>query len=884
MTSLPSVPARVSLVPAAMLLLPVLLYTPLLAAQQATGRVVQDQDAESSSGGGLEEVTVTATRRTETESKVPISITAFTKEQMDSQGLRQVDDLVRFTPGLNINHAGNGGNDVSIRGISSGAGAGTTGIYIDDTPIQVRNIGYNPGTTFPALFDLERVEVLRGPQGTLFGAGSEGGTVRFIQVTPDLHKVSSYARAEVSNTQSGAVSYEAGFAFGAPLIEDHLAFRASAFYRRDGGYVDGVTGTWTTNAADGSLYGNSINFEPTAAPRKDINSSGVDGFRAALKYAPNAAVTVTPSISYQRQNFNNGLDTFWLATSDPGAGRLTRAVFDAGDPATNPALNANTAPNADIGNDRFYLPALLVNVAAGPVDIVSNTSYFNRDEYQWSDDTPLYEWLYGISPAARPGDKSASLYTNSQRNFTEELRVQSSDQNSRVDWVVGLFYSHERQTAGQSIVENFLINAPVLEITGLPPEIAGVAGGSPFGPGSSASINYFGVPLVPGMPSWTADIATLDKQEAAFAQANLKITRQLKLTAGVRVSRNELTVNGTYGGPENNNNYAYAGPCPAGLNAAGTACVDSYPVTQSKRSETATTPKVGLEFQLDDANLFYTTAAKGFRPAGASLLVPVSQCGQDLQDVGYVDPNIPLAAVKQSDSKQPTVFASDSVWSYEVGSKNRLLGGRALVDASFYRISWSNIQSNVALPLCGYSFADNTGHATSQGFDIGLRGTPVRGLELGGTFGYNKTTFDEDARTPNGILLYSKGTGVPGVGAPMSFSASAQYDFNLLQKQPFYIRGDLTHSSTERAAGTTSPTSSTYQPLNRSVEAYSVLNARFGTHVLGGGDLSLFVNNLTNSHPDLGLIRGGAIGGYPSVWTGTTLRPRTYGVTFLYHY
>ena len=884
MTRSPSAAARASIIRATILLLPVSLYSIPGPAQEANSRAVQAQDAESASSAGLEEVTVTATRRAETESKVPISITAFTKDQMDSQGLRQVDDLVRFTPGLNINHIGNGGNDVSIRGISSAAGAGTTGIYIDDTPIQVRNIGYSPGTTFPALFDLERVEVLRGPQGTLFGAGSEGGTIRFIQATPDLHHVSSYARAEVSNTQSGAPSYEAGLAFGMPLIEDHLAFRASAFYRRDGGYIDGVAGTWTTNAPGGSLYGQSINFEATGTPRRNTNSSGVNGFHMALKYAPSEAFTVTPSVSYQRQNFNDGLDTFWSATSDPGAGRFARAVFDAGDPATHPALNAIPVPNADIGNDRFYLPALLINVSAGPVDIVSNTSYFNRDEYQWSDDTPLYEWLYGISDAYRPGDKSASLYTNSQRNFTQELRLQSSEKDARIDWVVGLFYSHERQTAGQSIFENFLINAPVLEITGLPPFLAGVAGGAPFGPGSSASLNYFGVPLLPGVPSWTANIATLDKQEAFFAQTNVKITKQLKLTAGVRISRNELTVNGTYGGPENNNNYAYAGPCPAGLNAAGTACVDSYPVTQSKRSETATTPKVGVEFQLDDANLFYTTAAKGFRPAGASLLVPVSQCGQDLQDVGYVDPNIPLAAVKQSDSKQPTVFASDSVWSYEIGSKNRLFDGRALLDASIYRIKWSNIQSSVVLPLCGYAFADNVGHATSRGFDVALRGTPLRGLELGGTFGYNKTTFDEDAHTPNGILLYGKGSGVPGVGAPMTFSASAQYDFTLLQKQPFYIRADLTHRSTERAAGTTSPTSSTYQPLNRSVEAYSVLNARFGAHVLGGGDLSLFVNNLTNSHPDLALIRGGAVGGYPSVWTDTTLRPRTYGLTFLYHY
>src|SRR6185295_19292551 len=123
MTRSPSAVARVSVIPAAvMLLLPISLCSTPVSAQDAGGGA---QDADASSGR-LQEVTVTATRREETQSKVPISITAFTQEQMDSQGLRQVDDLVRFTPGLNINRAGNGGNAVSIRGISSGAGAGTT--------------------------------------------------------------------------------------------------------------------------------------------------------------------------------------------------------------------------------------------------------------------------------------------------------------------------------------------------------------------------------------------------------------------------------------------------------------------------------------------------------------------------------------------------------------------------------------------------------------------------------------------------------------------------------------------------------------------------------------------------------------------------------------
>ena len=103
-----------------------------------------------------------------------------------------------------------GSNNVSIRGISSEAGAGTTGIYIDDTPIQIRGLGFNSDNSLPAIFDLDRVEVLRGPQGTLFGAGSEGGTIRFITPQPSLTEFQTYDRAEVSSTAHGGLSYEVG--------------------------------------------------------------------------------------------------------------------------------------------------------------------------------------------------------------------------------------------------------------------------------------------------------------------------------------------------------------------------------------------------------------------------------------------------------------------------------------------------------------------------------------------------------------------------------------------------------------------------------------------------------------------------------------------------
>src|SRR5262249_59485909 len=131
-----------------------------------------------------EEIVVTSTRHEESLSKVPISVTALSQDAMDIRGIKDIMDVARFTPGVNIDNAGT--NNISIRGIASTGGAGTTGIYLDDTPIQMRALAFNPDETLPKAFDIERVEVLRGPQGTLFGAGSEGGTVRYITTQPSL--------------------------------------------------------------------------------------------------------------------------------------------------------------------------------------------------------------------------------------------------------------------------------------------------------------------------------------------------------------------------------------------------------------------------------------------------------------------------------------------------------------------------------------------------------------------------------------------------------------------------------------------------------------------------------------------------------------------------
>src|SRR5579859_7373432 len=216
----------------------------LLAGAPGVGQAQQTQSTETATASeaatpvGLQEVTVTATRRAESLSKVPISVTALTQEALDDRGIKDFTEVARFTPGVNVDNSGT--NNISIRGIASTGGAGTTGIYLDDTPIQMRALAFNPDEALPKSFDIERVEVLRGPQGTLFGAGSEGGTVRYITTPPSLNQTSVYARSEVATTEGGAPSYELGAAVGGPLIDNTLGARISLWYRRDGGWVDDI--------------------------------------------------------------------------------------------------------------------------------------------------------------------------------------------------------------------------------------------------------------------------------------------------------------------------------------------------------------------------------------------------------------------------------------------------------------------------------------------------------------------------------------------------------------------------------------------------------------------------------------------------------------------
>src|ERR1700688_4826782 len=259
----------------------------LMHGSPARAQAAPDAAAEN---GGLEEIVVTATRRSENLNRVPISVTALSQDDMDQRGIKDFQDIARFTPGVSVDNTGT--NAISIRGISSSAGAGTTGIYLDDTPVQMRSLGFNPDDSLPKTFDLDRVEVLRGPQGTLFGAGSEGGTVRYIMAQPKLTGSSTYVRSELSTTSGGAPSYELGIAHGTALIDGTLGIRASAWFREDGGWINRV------DPQTGALTESNANYDTAY------------NLRLAAIWKPGTSVTVTPSIMYQHGK-NNDEPTHW---------------------------------------------------------------------------------------------------------------------------------------------------------------------------------------------------------------------------------------------------------------------------------------------------------------------------------------------------------------------------------------------------------------------------------------------------------------------------------------------------------------------------------------------------------------------------------------------
>ena len=762
-----------------------------------------------SGGASLEEIVVTATRRAERLQDVAVSATAFTQEKLDVQGLRTIDDLTRLTPGVTFQRdattsAGNFNDedsDINIRGVDSTAGTSTVGIYIDDTPIQGRHISFTSFNAFPALFDIERVEVLRGPQGTLFGAGSEGGTVRFIQPSPDLHTDSVYLRSGIATTQGGAATYEIGGAVGGPIVDNTLGFRVSASFREDGGWVDHV------NYATRAITDSNSNYQDTVV------------VRGALKWAISDRLSITPSVYYQELRLGD-TSAYWPSLSDPSANS-----FENGNAQRNPST------------DPFYLAAVKLDWDAAFAQLTSNTSYFSRNQHSISDYTQFDRALFGLTLPPPAGDLGTSHDADKQNNFYQEIRLQSPDPNASLSWTTGLFYSHLDENTTEHV----------------------------FDPNLNSEYNaaYFAPLCTPQAPCPNGEILTqpisqiIDRQYALFGDATVKLFDSWKFTAGVRASHIAYSGDLVYYGP-------FLSP---------TSGLMTPLVGVGSNNENPVTPKAVIAYQPDSANLWYASAAKGYRPGGING--PLSSiCGSDLASIGL--------------SAGPELYAADSLWSYELGAKNSVWGGRMQINASVFVIDWSNIQQAVYLPVCGQNFVENLGKVRSVGGEVEVQTRPVDALLLDVSAAHVDAKY---TRTVCAGPSACTGMGAPAQpvvtagdrlpGAPWTFLASAEYDFPAVANRKPYLRADFQYTTAQTALQPIQDSNNgVSDPTYTGLPETKNLSLRAGLR-FGGVDLSLFGQNLTDSHPVLSHTRDTTTS---ELFYDHTYRPRTIGITATYRH
>jgi iron complex outermembrane recepter protein len=836
-------------------------------AASATGAAGPEAPA-TTGAGGLQEVVVTAQRREEALSKVPISVTALTQDAIDARGIEDFRDMVRFTPGVTIDDSGT--NAISIRGISSSGGAGTTGIYIDDTPIQMRSLGFNPDDTLPKAFDLQRIEVLRGPQGTLFGAGAEGGAVRYIMTPASTTAADTYVRSELSYTEHGQPNAEFGIAAGRPLVEGVFGIRASLWYRYDGGWI---------NRADPD------NTNGITIINHNINYSNSYMARLAATWQPSPSVTVSPSILFQRQDRHDE-STYWPAYSNPDQGQFNTAT-----------------PERIGGPDTYYLPALKMQWDLGKTQLIGDVSYYNRKQitaYQgtvydlsyWNalpsgmggdptveypqppkcaapDDATSCSWFPLIDatgihlPPALRGTQTPNTMTNTQKSYTAELRWQSTDSSSRWTWTAGVFWQQAKEGSIEEL-KSTNINQVFNYLFGLSPATFYGPDGYPNGPSGPATFyscpTNAAYPVIPACDIYYNNNNTIDRQIAGFGEVSFAFTDWMRLTVGARIAHTTFSLEHYADGYEN------YGPGPA----------------STSQSETPNTPKAVLSFQVDPRNLYYLSYAKGFRVGGGNAPLP-SYCNTDLANAGY--PN-----------GAPLNYKSDYTQNYEIGAKNGV-GDWLRVATSVYYIQWHNIQQNLYVAGgCGLQFTDNLGTAVAKGFD--LQAQMLFGpLNIDLATGYTSARYTKNS--PGNCVPGSYGAGstpctavtgdaitgqeginyAPGTTPPWMVSVGVQYNFRLTDRDTF-LRFDYQYESRNPwLANVQDPNAAAVYNYGYSYTypANSNASVRAGMN-FGALQLTAFCDNLTNSHTTTNYILGQTDGTFSPQQNTYTLRPRTFGL------
>jgi iron complex outermembrane receptor protein len=516
---------------------------------------------------GLEEITVTAEKFKSTIQNTPISISALSGDQLAAAGLVRIEDIAHEIPGLSMRSAGPGLTEYEARGLASNGGAApTVGFYLDEIPLSPPALSQSGKVVIdPDLYDVERVEVLRGPQGTLYGSGSMGGTIKVITNQPKLGVFEGSVQGTGSYTDGGGGNYGGNLMLNLP-IGDTLALRVVLSDQYRSGWIDNITVSPFPMSLASPVQGNVL-----AAPVTNIyhnaNDERLASARLSLLYKPSDDLSILVT-AFDQSLHLGGYD---LLDGSPDSAVPSR-VYDA---------HYEAYPLREGVRDDISIFGLTVNANVGFADLTSATAYWSRLGVQTQDASESIYYSNRIAPATPGAPFTAGApfvpVVYSERDpahqLSQEIRLTSHDEGN-LHWVGGVFYS-ELHSVWNEIGESPLNATPAV----------------PDG-------SYF--------ISWNPYTV---KQTALFADGSFKITDQWKLSAGVRWY--------TYKSEQNEFSWGLDGP---NLTPPATSLVTTA-------SDRGFNPRINLSYAPTQDLTTYATVSKGFRPGGANQILPPGLCG-----------------------------------------------------------------------------------------------------------------------------------------------------------------------------------------------------------------------------------------------------------------
>ena len=805
--------------------------------EQPSAQAVSEQ---SSSRTVLEEIIVTALKREQSIQDVPVSVTALDDETLKKKGLEALRDYIVHVPGAVYAGAPFGersGPDVAIRGVSNNRLLGsdaniatvTTGFVVGEIPIVPVD---------PRVLDVDRVEVLKGPQGTLYGAASLGGTLKIVPKKPDPDAFALSTTGDISSTHEGGSNFTGNVVLNVPLIENILAFRFTGLYERKSGFIDlkilqGLPGEQKGGSnPQVTLFpvsqGEVILGTDNSDLLSNVNTEHTTGGRIALRYTPNDRFDATASMFFQ-DNTQGSVGSAEPSIAFSGVAQSKRI-----------SEKFQTEPVSQ----NFNLVSLEWSYDFGSTTLTSATGFYKREyasSLEWSGFTALLARgdKFDRATDVIPGPSSFA-FSSLTEMFSQELRLNGNvDVGKRalssVDWTVGFFYQNEDETTSGLWADSLYSQLN----TNLPDP-------------SYAIPNDLGL-------LWGAEAKSTYENISVFGDVTFNITDQFSVAGGFRWFKQEYI--------ETRHDVGI-------LSFSGSHDL-SMPLTQVRPVlEDGFTYRANMSWKPTDDLMTYFAWSEGFR-LGGNNGATTSDCA-----VILAANNINLAADGQYDS--------DALESFELGVKMSLQRSRATLNLALYRNVWSDLQQtvvgNALNPPAGQSnnctgvFTVNAGEAEITGFEVEYRTLWGENFEFSATGAYTDAAITKEA--PGGTAVV--GERLPN--APeLTLSLGAQYNFPILSNADAYVRADFSFVDKRNINPPGTPAHGLI------LSSYEILNLKLGFEI-DKWRFVVYADNVLDEFAEFGAsTREGGAGTWnsiaaPGVALGTqrfvsTSRPRTIGIS-----